>query len=326
MIYENNTLKRILVDGGYIEGSTYYFYLTDHLGNNRVVANMSGTVQQTNHYYPYGMTFDDSTSPAVQPYKYGGKEFDKERSLNWSNFEARQYMNDVPRFTTMDPLAEKYPSISPYAYVAGNPINLIDPDGREVIALNGAAQQAILNTLPKDIRGSVIFNKNGSIDKFSFNSISSASGNFTALSQLVNDNKIFEVNVADKITYKNENGQLIEQSMGEITLSDDKNGSFGFNTGEDGWQGVTQTPGNAPEKYNSPDGNVKIVVNSGLSVEGQAQNFAHEGYGHAYLYSKGTEHKHQVKSTPDGFRETNKALSDAISKAIEETIKNMGGN
>jgi hypothetical protein len=47
MIYENNTLKRILVDGGYIEGSTYYYYLTDHLGNNRVVANASGAVQQT---------------------------------------------------------------------------------------------------------------------------------------------------------------------------------------------------------------------------------------------------------------------------------------
>jgi RHS repeat-associated protein len=129
MIYENNTLKRILVDGGYIEGSTYYYYLTDHLGNNRVVANMSGTVQQANHYYPYGMTFDDSTSPAVQPYKYGGKEFDKERSLNWSDFHARQYMNDVPMFTTMDPLAEKYYSISPYAYVAGNPIKYVDPTG-----------------------------------------------------------------------------------------------------------------------------------------------------------------------------------------------------
>ena len=35
------TLKRILVDGGYIEGGVYYFYLTDHLGNNCVLANAS---------------------------------------------------------------------------------------------------------------------------------------------------------------------------------------------------------------------------------------------------------------------------------------------
>jgi hypothetical protein len=195
---------------------------------------------------------------------------------------------------------------------------------RDVIALNVAAQQAILNTLPKDIRGSITFNENGQIDKSALNSISSTSGNFAALSQLVNDSKIFEVNVADKITYKDENGNLIEQSMGKITMSSDKNGSFGFNTGEEGWQGVTQTPGNAPNKYNSPDGNVKIAINSELSVEVQAQNFSHEGYGHAYLYSKGELHTHQGKSAAEGFKETNKPLSTAISRAIEETIKNMG--
>ncbi|MFV0547044.1 MAG: RHS repeat-associated core domain-containing protein, partial [Bacteroides sp.] len=38
MIYENGSLKRILVDGGYIENDKYYYYIQDHLGNNRVVA------------------------------------------------------------------------------------------------------------------------------------------------------------------------------------------------------------------------------------------------------------------------------------------------
>lgn len=47
MIYENGTLKRILVDGGYYENDEYYFYLKDHLGNNRVVAKQDGTVVQT---------------------------------------------------------------------------------------------------------------------------------------------------------------------------------------------------------------------------------------------------------------------------------------
>jgi hypothetical protein len=56
-IYEDGTLKRILVDGGYIENGVYYYYLTDHLGNNRIVANASGTVVQKNHYYPFGMPF-----------------------------------------------------------------------------------------------------------------------------------------------------------------------------------------------------------------------------------------------------------------------------
>ena len=37
--------------------STYYFYLKDHQGNNRVVVSQSGSVEQTNHYYPYGALF-----------------------------------------------------------------------------------------------------------------------------------------------------------------------------------------------------------------------------------------------------------------------------
>ena len=32
----------------------------------------------------------------------------------------------------VDPMADKYPSISPYAYCAWNPVKLVDPDGREV--------------------------------------------------------------------------------------------------------------------------------------------------------------------------------------------------
>ena len=39
-------------------------------------------------------------------------------------------MPDIPRFTTMDPLAEKKPWLSPYHYCSNNPINKIDPDGR----------------------------------------------------------------------------------------------------------------------------------------------------------------------------------------------------
>ena len=47
-VYENGILKRILTDNGYIEGNTYYFYIKDHLGNNRIVANASASVIQSN--------------------------------------------------------------------------------------------------------------------------------------------------------------------------------------------------------------------------------------------------------------------------------------
>jgi RHS repeat-associated protein len=131
VIYENGILKRILVDGGYIEGGTYYFYLTDHLGNNRVVANASGTVLQTNHYYPFGLSFMEGIQNSLQPYKYSGKELDTDRGLNLYDYSARYMDPALGRFNTMDPMTEKYYSISPYAYCGGNPVNRIDPYGRE---------------------------------------------------------------------------------------------------------------------------------------------------------------------------------------------------
>lgn len=52
--------------------------------------------------------------------------------LNMYDYSARYYEPAIGRFTTVDPLAEKYYSISPYAYVANNPINAIDPRGDSI--------------------------------------------------------------------------------------------------------------------------------------------------------------------------------------------------
>ncbi len=49
------------------------------------------------------------------------------------DYGARGYYPAIGRFTSVDPLAEKYYSISPYAYCAGNPVNAIDPDGCQII-------------------------------------------------------------------------------------------------------------------------------------------------------------------------------------------------
>ena len=129
VIYENGLLKRILVDGGYIENGTYYFYLTDHLGNNRVIASSSGSIVQSNHYYPFGMSFAEGSATSQQPYKYNCKELDTERGLNLYDYSARLMDPALGRFSTVDPLAEKYYWISPYAYCTSNPLNAIDPDG-----------------------------------------------------------------------------------------------------------------------------------------------------------------------------------------------------
>lgn len=127
-IFENGHLKRILLNEGYIEGGKYFFYITDYLGNNRAVAGPDSIIQQM-HYYPYGLSYAESVGMEVQPYKFGGKEYDKTAGLNIYDFGARWYEPDLGRFMTLDPMCEKTYSLSPYHYCSNNPISRVDPTG-----------------------------------------------------------------------------------------------------------------------------------------------------------------------------------------------------
>ena len=71
----------------------------------------------------------ESTQGAAQRYKYNGKELDRIHGLNLYDYGARLYDSALGRWTSVDPLAEKYYEISPYAYCANNPVVFVDPDG-----------------------------------------------------------------------------------------------------------------------------------------------------------------------------------------------------
>lgn len=131
VIYENGIQKLLLTQEGYVtlKDAKYHYYLKDHQGNNRVVINHSGTVEEVNHYYPFGGTFAGTSS--IQPYKYNAKELDARKGLNLYDYGARHYDAALGRFTTVDPLAEKYYGISPYAYCGNEPVRRIDPDGKD---------------------------------------------------------------------------------------------------------------------------------------------------------------------------------------------------
>ncbi len=131
------------------DGSGNYVYeytLKDHLGNTRVTfgdADNNGIVENTdikqiNHYYPFGLNMEGPGFGSVNAnkYQFGEKELNNDFGLNWSDFGARWYQSDVPRFLSIDPMADMYSSMSPYHYGMNSPMVYTDPTGMASEAYN----------------------------------------------------------------------------------------------------------------------------------------------------------------------------------------------
>ncbi len=170
LVATNGTVDKILFDGGFADVSSsgsfvLFYYNKDHLGNNREALIRSGSVLQVTRYYPvalrrlflamaelkqvslcsfglakkFGAQYAGSTEISgvnIQPYKYNGKELDRMHGLDTYDYGARQYNPITARWDRVDPLCEKYYSVSPYAYCEDNPINAIDDKGDSTCVLN----------------------------------------------------------------------------------------------------------------------------------------------------------------------------------------------
>lgn len=85
-------------------------------------------------------------------------------------------------------------------------------------------------------------------------------------------------------------------------------------------------PGTSESGVNSLDGNIHVIINKNLSVQGRAESYSHEANGHALIYVNTRDRdqsKHKGISTVNGFRETNNLLINAIKSSKMETVKNM---
>ncbi len=132
--------------GGYVElnanGSptSWNYYITDHLGSTRMVVDSNDSIRETISYYPFGseMRMENPallTGGISHPFRFTGKELDRLNGLNMYDFGARWYdVAGVPMWTSIDPLCEKYYSLSPYNYCGNNPIRFVDPNGCDWIS------------------------------------------------------------------------------------------------------------------------------------------------------------------------------------------------
>jgi RHS repeat-associated protein len=112
--------------------SDCYWYHPDHLGSSSWITDSAGAAVQHLHYLPWGEDFVNQRLNSFDGvrYTFSAKEKDSETGLNY--FGSRYYSSDLSIWLSVDPMAAKYPSLSPYVYCADNPVRLVDPNGKEV--------------------------------------------------------------------------------------------------------------------------------------------------------------------------------------------------
>ena len=117
------------------QASGTYCYHSDHLGSATWITTGAGQPVEYLHYLPYGELWGDQrTTSYSERFRFTGKERDTETGYDY--FGARYYSSTLPTWLSVDPLSDKYPNVSPYAYCNWNPVIKVDPNGMDEWTLN----------------------------------------------------------------------------------------------------------------------------------------------------------------------------------------------
>lgn len=216
-IFEDGKLDKYLFDGGYCsfynsQNPTFHYYEKDHLGSVRMVVNENGTIEQVNHYYPFGGVYGDlSYNAELQRNKYVGKEFDHIHGLDLYDHGARMY--DAARLVwdRTEPLFSKYYSFDPYLYCGNNPVLCLDINGLDWYQENG------FYLYSPDVHSSKNLKKGQTYMGSSF-----TTGKGSNLATYNNDGSVMFANETQAYNYIWQKANYTKREVGGFLLQNDK--------------------------------------------------------------------------------------------------------
>ena len=205
----------------------HFYYIKDLLGNIRETyvhpeAGYKECIQRM-QYYPSGLPWAEIAGASEQPWKYNGKEFVEMHGLDEYDSKARWYYPAICRTTTMDPLAEKYYSTSPYAWCGNNPIKHVDRNGKWIESAWDAAnvvigvKSLITNIQEHNIQDAVIDGAGLILDVAAVILPAVPGGVSTAIKTArVVDNVSDVVNVTTRTATKHNYRKVLQETTGKV--------------------------------------------------------------------------------------------------------------
>lgn len=286
---------------------SWSFYSSDHLGTPRFVTHIDVSDTESHKFWPYGDEVQPQTAP--QRLRFAAMERDDESSRFYDH--ARHHDFGLARFLGPDQLSGRpgdAQSWNRYAYARNNPLKYTDPNGQE-IRLAGDTRKALHDVrqlVPNGARGALQLS--GKTLTVADSAAGRGTENFDRLRSIAGRSEVLEINTS-AATFTSTNSELNKGAT--FNKQDDyKN--------PEGLLGMTLSPSE------SLTGNAQVFVSPFLTGVATSETLSHELV-HAAFQLEGLPNQHIAVPAPDGqgFIEKNRALGDAIKRAIEDASRNF---
>ncbi len=158
--------------------------------DNLQVTHVRGPLLEETHYYPFGLVMAGLSSKALNfgnpsnRKKFNSKEEQKQEftdasGLDWLDYNARMYDIEIGKWFSIDPLAEKYHTLSTYHFSGNNPIRYRELDGKEFVDDKNKKVEVTKKN------GLIVLGKNATADLMKMAELINKSGSKTAMNQFM---------------------------------------------------------------------------------------------------------------------------------------------